>query len=373
MGSSTESEPAPSGADARDDPPALFRVFPELQERMPWRALPGRAVPTPVERLRGQKGELWVKRDDLSSNLYGGNKTRKLEFILADAIARNRDPVVTFGGIGTNHGVATAVFCRELGLGCRVLLFDQPVTDTVRRNLLLMHAFGASLEYTASLPRTLLRYYGRERLRRPGAYFLFAGGSNVLGCAAFVSAALELKAQIDRGELDEPAEIVCPAGSTATLAGLTLGCALAGLDTTVTGVRVSPARVGPFPACTEATVASLMERTRRYLRSLTDALPAALPPRPRLDERYFGEGYGVPTRAGKEAMKALPADSGLVLEPTYTAKTFAAVLDAGRRRTGPVLYWHTYNGADTSQHLAGIDGSSLPRALQWVLEDGARA
>jgi D-cysteine desulfhydrase len=108
--------------------------------------------PSPVQRLEHLgHGNLWIKREDILSTVYGGNKVRKLEFVLADAIEKHRDRVVTLGALGTNHGLATAIFCQRLGLGCTLLLFDQPVTSYVRRNLLLDHKYGAELVHSGNL------------------------------------------------------------------------------------------------------------------------------------------------------------------------------------------------------------------------------
>ncbi len=126
--------------------PSLFIEFPELKERIPWVRLG--EFPTPVQELRnlGHKN-FWIKRDDLTSSLYGGNKVRKLEFALAEGLDKKKKKVLTFGGIGTNHGLATAIFCQKLGLDCSLLLFKQPVTRNVKQNILLFHKYNAKLIY----------------------------------------------------------------------------------------------------------------------------------------------------------------------------------------------------------------------------------
>lgn len=340
----------------------LLRDYPALAEQVPHRGFAD--LPTPVERLTlADNG--WIKRDDLSHPLYGGNKIRKLEFIIAEALDQGKKRIVTFGATGTNHGVATALLCREAGLECTVFLFDQPVTDTVRRNLRLMQALGADLQYRGSLARTVAAFYLSPLRLRGDSYFLFAGGSNVAGTLGFVNAALELRDQINAGDVPRPEKIVCPVGSSATLAGLTIGMALADLPVRVEGVRVAPSHLGPFPACTPGTVRALMRQTRRFLeRSLQEPLPAI--PEPVLLEDYFGEGYGVATEEGDKAMKRF-AGQGITLEPTYTAKAGAAFLDAIEETRGPVLYWHTYNSRDTAALAEQGDTDLLPEALRRVL------
>lgn len=343
----------------------LFRDYPELESVVPHRALA--ELPTPVQRLP-LAANGWIKRDDLTHPRYGGNKIRKLEFIIADALARGKKRIVTFGATGTNHGVATALMCREAGLDCTVLLFEQPVTDTVRRNLKLMQALRADLRYRGSLARTVASFYLTPLHLRRDNYFLFAGGSNVAGTLGFVNAALELRDQIRAGEVPQPEKIICPVGSSATLAGLTLGMALAELPVTVAGVRVAPSHLGPFPACTPGTVKSLLRATARFLSGhLERPLPEI--PDPVLLEEYFGTGYGVATEEGDAAIDWF-AERGIRLEPTYTAKAGAAFLDAIRNTDRPVLYWHTWNSRDTRALAEQADIEKMPAALRRILLPG---
>jgi len=330
--------------------PILFRVYPELKGRIPW--VPLGTFPTPVQRLeRIEVRDLWIKRDDLSSPVYGGNKVRKLEFALAEARARNRKRVVTMGAAGTHHGLATAIFSRQMGMACTLLLFPQPETQEVKRSLSLFTRYGARVLRMRTLWRTVIAYYLTHRLRAPRAYYLFAGGSNVAGTMGFVNAAFELKWQIDRGMCPEPARIFCAAGSNGTLAGLALGAALAGLRTQVMGVRVSSSHLGPFPACTPRTVRQLMARTYRQLRRRSKRIPRIPIPRPIMLEGYLGKGYGYPTREGRRAQDLMQERERISLDPTYTAKTFAAILDHSEQQpggAGAVLYWHTFNSSDLS-------------------------
>ena len=129
---------------------SLFQRFPELEATLA--RAPLCALPTPVARAEKRAGELcsgplWWKRDEQSSALYGGNKPRKLEWILGDALARGRTRVITTGAYGTNHGLATALFARAHGLACEVVLVPQPVTDLVRARLLELRAAGAFRVY----------------------------------------------------------------------------------------------------------------------------------------------------------------------------------------------------------------------------------
>lgn len=316
----------------------LFDWAPALRKRLPWQALAD--LPTPVEPLPFA-ANAWVKRDDLTHAEYGGNKIRKLEFIIADALARGAKRVVTFGAAGTNHGVATAMMCQRVGLACEILLFDQPDSATVQLNQQLMRHYGATLRYCGSLAATVARYYLHSARWKGDTYFLFAGGSNEAGTLGFVNAALELRDQIAEKRMPIPGRIVCPVGSSATLAGLTLGMQWLDLPIQVIGVRVAPSHLGPFAACTEASVLQLMHKTRRHTERLA-GLTLPEPVKPVLLEGYYGDGYGVATSEGERACSQF-ASAGLKLEQTYSGKAAACFLDALSTTTTPVLFWHTFN------------------------------
>jgi len=356
-----------TGTFEKSNMPVLFKVYPELEKKLAWIALGD--FPTPVQRLQHMGHEnLWIKRDDLSSSIYGGNKIRKLEFILGHAKKNKKSAgVITFGGIGTNHGVATAIYCNKLKIPCKLLLFWQPVTEHVQHNLLLIKKYNTKLVYKETLWKTVMGYYLFERLKHPTAYFVFAGGSNVVGTIGYVDAAFELKAQIDRGEIAEPGVIMCALGSGGTLSGLSLGVQLAGLNTKVIGVRVSESHLGPFQACTPATVKKLMSDTYKFLRRKIPKLPDLKITPPQILQDYIGEGYGFPTPEGNTACRKAQESENIILEPTYTAKTFAAVMDYCQgpgKNSRPILYWNTYNSIDLSNQAASVDYQKLPKSLQ---------
>ncbi|MBU2514142.1 pyridoxal-phosphate dependent enzyme [bacterium] len=353
----------------RIDKPILFRYFPGLSGKIAWIQLAD--LPTPVQRLHHLDHEdLWIKRDDLTSRLYGGNKVRKLEFALADAKRKNKKRVITFGGIGTNHGLATAVFCRQLEMDCLLLLFKQPITEHVKKNLLLFHAFGAETIYKGSLTGTVLDYYLSRRLKNPFDYYLFAGGSSLTGIIGFVNAAFELKSQVEQGQIPEPAVLICPVGSNGTLAGLSLGVQLAGMKTRLIGVRVTASHLGPIQSCTPDVAFGLMKKTYRFLKKRCEAIPELHLKKPEFIENYFGQGYGHPTREGINAYLELKNKENITLDPCYTSKTFAAVLNfCCQQPKGPILYWHTYNSVDLSDKAQGVDTTMLPQDIRQFLEE----
>lgn len=326
---------------AHDTP--IFQTYSDLASAFP--RLPLANLPTPLTHHHEIRTNLWIKHDDVSSPLYGGNKVRKLEFILARAQQKGKSHLITFGATGTNHGLATALFCRELGLRCTVLLFDQQESEIAAANYRLLQATGARLVHCGSLFRTVMSFYLFQRLRNPDAYFLFAGGSNIEGCFAFVNAAFELKAQYDSRRQAYPDVIYCAVGSTSTCAGLALGAHLAGLPSRVVGVRVAASHLGPIPTCTANTITALMRRTLSAMRRHQKDLPSEVPEVHLLDH-YFGQAYGAPTPEGGAATQAF-ASSGIGLDPTYTAKAAAAVLEhCDLHKDESVLYWHTFNSRE---------------------------
>ena len=294
----------------------------------------------------GGRAAVWVKDDGLYAR-YGGNKARKLEWLLGDARRRGRQTVITGGAIGTNHGLATALYARELGMRAVLVLVPQPEDEHVRAQLRRLRASGAELRFAGGKARAfalagaLLVARAGPGLRLP--YLVLPGGSVPLGCVGYVEAGLELGRQVAAGEMPEPSHVVVALGSGGTAAGLLLGLKLAGLRSRLVCVLVNDLT----PVSAEG-VARLARRTQRLIRRhCTGPPPARVALRGSdLDLRkdWLGSGYGHPTEAGAEAISAL-AEDGVSLEPVYTAKAAAALLELnvdGAFGAGPVLYWHTY-------------------------------
>lgn len=325
-------------------------------------------LPTPIEALSQLAPNLWVKRDDKTNSLYGGNKIRKLEFILADVLRSGKKELVSFGAIGTNHGVATAIYSLQMDIPLRMILFKQPVTQHVQQNLKLMHRFNAKMNFQGSLFQAAAKFYIGKWLKSRHRYYLFAGGSNIPGCIAFVNAAFELKQQIESGSVPEPDFIFCPVGSSATLAGLSLGCMLAGLKTQLIGIRVAPSHIGPIPACTPSTVSKLQNACYQKLCRHEPSLRGKTLPDIQLLDDYYGGGYGYISDEGRWAQQMFE-QTQIELEPTYTAKTAAAALNfCANHSDKKVLYWHTYNSADMDGLAAKADTQSMPEDLQSFLK-----
>ena len=338
---------------------ALVRRVPALLDVLPRHAL--NALPTPVApltaiaRARGL-GEVWVKRDDRTCELYGGNKPRKLEWLLGAALRRGRRSVITFGGIGTHHGLATAICARDAGLRTILVLLPQPVTDVVRRSLLLDHAAGAEMHLASSVAGVAARAIGilaRGSLEGDVPAVVPTGGTSSLGAIGYVDAACELAEQVRAGELPEPDAIFVPLGSGGTIAGLMLGLKLAGLRSRLVAVLVTD--ILPPSA---ARLMRLANACSRRLRAATREFPALSVTAADLTivSDYLGRGYGFATDAGQAARELLADLEGIALETTYTAKCMAAFLDLAARppyRDQNLLFWNTYSSVDL--------GAAFPR------------
>jgi 1-aminocyclopropane-1-carboxylate deaminase/D-cysteine desulfhydrase-like pyridoxal-dependent ACC family enzyme len=337
--------------------------------------------PTPVQKL-DQLGRclnldnLFVKRDDLSGSVYGGNKIRKLEFILGDALRTGAKEVLTFGSAGSNHALATAICARQLGLKSISMLVHQPVARYVRRNLLMSYHSGAELHAYSSIrfvtaPNTpavlyqLLRHRFKEgRLPR----VIPMGGSSPLGAVGFVNAAFELKGQILRGEMPEPDYIYVAAGSMGTAAGLMLG-----LRATNSRTRVVAIRVNTESIVNAKLLGNLIHKTNSLLSSLDPSFPRLRFSEDEIDIRhgFFGKQYALFTKGGMEAVALADRYGGIKLEGTYTGKAFAALVDDSKRqrlRDKVILFWNTHNSLDFSEAIATVDYHTLPRCFHRYFE-----
>ncbi|MDF3031435.1 MAG: 1-aminocyclopropane-carboxylate deaminase [Moraxellaceae bacterium] len=319
----------------------LFAEFPALQPVLDPVALA--TLPTPVQALPALGANAWVKRDDLSHTVYGGNKVRKLEFVVAEMRRSKAHSVYTLGATGTNAGIAASMVSAREGMSCTIITFPQPESATVAQNRQWLQHFRARFEPRPTLWRAVLRYYLHPARLIPGNYFLFAGCSNPVSTFGYVNAAFELREQIRAGECPEPAEIIVPVSSASTLAGLTLGVALAGLKTRVTGIRVTAERLGPFAACTAGVVEKLETQALAQMHAAGVARQLQRAPAVTLSGDYFGTGYGEVTPAAEAAIAVLRAKAGLELEGTYSGKAAAAFLNRLTATTGPVLFWNTFN------------------------------
>jgi D-cysteine desulfhydrase len=329
-----------SAADPRGRP--LFRSFPWAAERLPWTPLAD--VPTPVQRLSLEgRADLWIKRDDLTGVPYGGNKVRKLEFLLAHAREHGAERLITAGAFGSHHALATAIYGRAKGFDVTLVLFPQRRTEHVKEVMRAQHATGAEIRTTSRMEMvpvaTLLAQVAHRG--QPTAV-IPPGGSNPTGTLAYVDAAMELADQVAAGAAPEPAVIHVAAGTMGTMAGIAIGSAMAGLRSRVIGWRITSRIVTNEWAYRRLVVRTL----RRLARAGIDVPePETVLARSEIRDEQLGDGYGRATEAGERATARF-AEAGMTLDPTYTAKAAAGLLASieagvGSAAEGPALFWHT--------------------------------
>lgn len=318
--------------------------------------------PTPLERAdyvsRATGAEVWVKRDDLTNPLYGGNKVRKLAWVLADALAEGATDVLTIGAAGSHHALATGLFGAREGLRVHVVVMPQPTTPHVLSTL--FEGVGAGVRYLPveaqwQGPARMLREYLALRRQGRRVYVVGPGASNVVGSLGYADAVREVAEQLRSSGLAGPSRLFCPLGSGGTAAGLLAGLAYFEVDLELHGVCVTP----PWMV-SSSFVKRLARGTLRAKGSR-----ARLPPL-HLDASQLGRGYGWPTESGDEATELFARD-GIHLDPTYTAKTAAALLASARREPSKrYLFWHTLSSAPEGPLLERAP-ASLPEGLERVL------
>lgn len=309
--------------------------------------------PTPVQRLSNLERaiglkSLWIKRDDLSGPLGGGNKVRKLEYMFAAAqVSPNEDErqtLFTIGPTGSNHVRATVVYGKASDFRVECLLFKQKPTEYSERNYRTI-CEQADRVHEVQRMSTMFARYGYEQLKTvlgigEERYFIPAGGSSPLGSVGYVKAVLELKSQIEDGVMPEPRFIFVPVGTCGTFAGLIVGARLAGLRTQIIGVRVAD-----WVVANSWAISRMVKRILRLIGAVdADYLN---PRRIELWHEDFGKGYAVPTETSMRAVALMAEHEGITLENTYTGKTLAGLAHYIKEHGWEgehILFWHTYGG-----------------------------
>ena len=344
----------------------------------PLTPLPLAHLPTPLEEapaLGRRLGiDLFIKRDDCTGLATGGNKARKLAWIAADAAATGADTLVTFGGVQSNHARMTAAAAARAGMRCTLLLAGSR-PDEAEGNLLLDRILGADIEYLGLTPSSLTGERVRSafddvaaRLRSAGRTprVIPAGGSEPLGVAACALAWIELAGQMEARGLRSAHVVVC-VGTGGTLAGLVLGNLMTGRRARITAISSAPpgmpAAVGVAPlddlvrtgAAAFGLVDPLLEERAR--RAAGELHPEDL----RVDYGACGAAYGAATRECVEAIRTTARCEGLLLDPVYTGKAMAGLIDAARRGAiapgESVIFWHTGGAPGIFPYAADLLGT----------------
>ena len=308
------------------------------------RYLNGATPLEPMPRLSkalGGKVELWIKRDDLLPGAAGGNKTRKLEFSFGEAMAQGADSIVTCGAVQSNHCRLTLAWARKEGLDCHLVLEERvpgSYNPKASGNIFLFHLMGADSirvvpgggDILAELQKTA----GELQKAGKKPYIIPTGASNTTGSLGYVLCAEELMGQINEARLKID-HIVVPSGSAGTHAGIVTGLFGINAPIPVTGMNVSRPR-------------DPQENIVHKL-ALTLAEKLSIPPVPRESvicaDEYVGPGYSLPTEAMKEAVFLFARQEGILLDPVYSGKTAAGLIDYVRKGKfaagSKVIFLHT--------------------------------
>ena len=306
--------------------------------------------PTPLEfmpRMSESLGgpRLWIKRDDCTGLATGGNKTRKLEFLIADAIEKGADMVVTQGAVQSNHVRQTAAAACKYGLDCHALL-ERRVPDRAddyetTGNVLFDHMFGTSLEFRPTgLDMNAEAMAVTEKLAAAGRkpYFIPGGGSNEIGALGYVSCAFELLDQIKANNLDV-GWIVLATGSAGTHAGMLAGLHAAGSTIPVMGISVRQPKDKQITAVHKLAVLTAAQLTDTPL-----GVEKVI-----VDDGYVGAGYGQPTQGTLDAINLIARREGLLFDPVYSGKGLAGMIGlAGQNffeSDKDVIFLHTGGAA----------------------------
>ncbi len=310
--------------------------------------------PTPVHRLNRLSDQLginlYLKRDDLTGpNLFGGNKIRKLEYLLGDAVNQGADTVITFGATQSNHAMETTVAANRLGL--KTILYLETITPNDasddRANILLDKVLGAQIHYVSMVDRTeqeadeiAMREaeIEKKQLEEAGhkVYIIPVGGATPIGSVGFVQGFKELMAQLSDISVDY---VVHGSGTGGTAAGLIAGAKAFSKSqhpTQILSINVSPKPASHYQKVVDLgnSALELLGLTTRI--SLADT---------HFDQSYFGEGYEIPSQSGTEAIRLLARMEGILTDPVYTGKALAGLLDyVAKRKIRPgsnVVFWHT--------------------------------
>lgn len=307
-----------------------------------------RGFPSAIEHATSlvSDGSLWIKRDDDFTRpagtaapdltrLFGGGKVRKLELYFGEARALGKRRLVTSGGAGSNQALAVALLGKALGFSVRLHLAPQIASSLTAKNVAADAAAGSEMRLFETVAEGHAQA-SREAQASGDIYVIPPGGTTPLGTLGFVNAGLELADDVRAGRMPAPRRVYVALGLGGSAAGLGIGCALGGLRTEIVAVRTSnPGTVSV------ATLRAIHAETIAFARARDPSFPTVTmeAANVRIDGRFVGAGYGAPTPAGAAAIARAQEREGWDLDPVYTGKALAAVLDdAGGE---PRLFWNT--------------------------------
>ncbi len=349
---------------------ALFRKFPSLKDNIPFHSIG--SYPTPLKPLthvsKSFNSNIWIKDDSHTANKYGGNKVRKLEFLLADAVKNKTKRIITLGGVGSNHIIATGIYAKDLGISTEGFVYCQPVIEHLKENILLAAKHGIGLHLGGSyfgMIRKLAQAYGYYTIRdHQIPYIITPGGSCSLGVLGYVNAAIELYEQTHDNTQPKIDAIFVAVGTCGTFAGLLLAKWLFQHSWKIIGVRVTPKSVA-----NNYIIWKLIHKTYLLLRRYVDIPAISLQLIPMIGSS-FGNGYGHPLE-NYQSLSKLFAEDNVDLEPVYTGKVINTLHEYAKNRDNEnIVFWNTYSG---DVHTSDIFSEGVPNNMkQFVTDNDAR-
>lgn len=343
---------------------ALFDCWPGLRRRVAWAPLG--VFPTRVDDATrvlsgdGLAGELWLKRDDQSSPIYGGNKLRLLEHVLAGALEAGANRVYASGATGSNFTVATALHAARVGLEPGAICFPEPMTAEAEQNQRVVRERARVVEiaHWSLLPVATERVRRQDEQQGLRAQMLSQVSFGPDALLGYVAAGLELGLQVARKECPAPSRIVLPIGSAATSAGVLAGLSLAKkIGVWSAAPALSAVRIAAWPLSRRGRVVSLAVRALARVAELVGDASLGLGKRELLPisvvTDQLGRGYPYPTGAGTAARAAFDRAGFPILDDTYSAKAAAHLLASTDGAAGPTLFWCTKSSAPLPAPAAG--------------------
>lgn len=326
----------------------LFDYFPSLARSLNPIALCN--GPTPVMHAQSLSENAWIKCDDVCAEQYGGNKIRKLEFVFAEIKRSRAERVITFAPSGSNAAVATAMVCQQQDIDFDVYTFPQPNSASVCTNRALIAHYQANVHPRSNFFSALSSWAFTLQRLNPKNYFMYPGCSQHSSVFAYVNAAIELGIQAESGECAMPKDIVVATGSGTTVAGLSIGAALALPGCTIHAVQSARTSLGPIDVCSLEGVKRFRQRAWKTLKHHSKKLSTRHNENIVWHDSYLGGGYGADTLKSKFALER-GKTIGLSLDPTYTGKSFAAFCDLLTKSDDTALFWNTHSSAPLPENL----------------------
>ncbi|MDO5577434.1 MAG: pyridoxal-phosphate dependent enzyme [Fibrobacter sp.] len=350
----------------------LNKIYSNLEKKLDFVDLG--SFPTPVEKIdsleRAFGKSVFIKRDDLSGKIYGGNKVRKLEYLFGEIISKGYDTVLTSGAAGSNHALAVSAYSSSLKIKSILMLFAQPYNPLIPKNLLADSFFGSEIHYDETWEehcKSIRKMVESYKQNQKPLYVIPPGGSSGLGTVGYVNAAFELRNQIDTNVVSEPVSMFVPLGTCGTAAGLILGMKASGIKSKLIAVNVVSPSLSNFEK-----VGELFESANRLLHDIDNRFPICSLKRSDIEvnDSYIGRGYGETTPEASFVSEHFLESDNIHLETVYSGKAFAAFYDEIKSGFGNnSLFWDTKSSVPLPPESLEQDFRKLPDPLHKYFEN----